>query len=74
MNSLSSPGGAIASGRLGARRACAARRARQPGAGPRRPAQALGVVNIFIPSEPTEHGLPQHSGGSMLAMLAIPAR
>jgi len=34
-------------------------------------AQALGVVNIFIPSEPTEHGLPQHSDESMPA---IPAR
>src|SRR3984893_5087113 len=33
-------------------------------------AQALGVVNIFIPSEPTEHRLSQQTDESMPAVLA----
>jgi len=32
--------------------------------------QALGVVNILIPSKPTKNGLPQHSNESMPAILA----
>jgi hypothetical protein len=34
--------------------------------------QALGVVDILVSSEATEHGLPQHSNQSVPAVLAGP--